>query len=334
MEHCPKCGAPLKTDKEYCIRCGSMLTKEALSGEKPNFDVEYIKKEKIDFDSLLQLYVGKKYDLIESQNFSVWNLAFPILYSFYRRYYSMAIISMIAFSIAYAISLWITPTVVNALPFGLDKFTLTPYLIIFFFAFLTSYLLSKNYNKRYLTYAGSKVKKIMYSEKNKDAKTIKRKCIKRGNPNVLYCFIGWFITSIVVSLIIGIIVSTEILVLSVKQKNAYKTGNEICENIEKYRSSFDDKKGVVIDLKDIKELNQYEGRLEVKTFDNRINIYNVRKKDISCSGLCGGDVDCSVNIKNNTIRQIVTLLTEEKEVLYNQKDVDYELNPKSWTVYK
>ena len=297
MQYCPKCGAPLKTDKEYCIRCGSLLTKEALSGEKTNFDAEYIKREKIDFDSLLKLYVGKKYELIDAQNFSVWNFIFPVFYSFYRRYYSMAVITMIVFAITNTITALLTPTIVKALPYGLDKSIISPFLIIFFSVFLVSYLLSKNYNKKYLLYASGKVKKIMYSDNNKDAETIRRKCKKRGNPSILYCIIGWLLIGVVVA-VISALISLSMHVINIyKAKNAYKIGDEICKNVSTNIDSYNFPRNTFIELENVKGLgNDYTGSILIYS-NNTVYLFAASRDNVYCTGTCGKDVKCNLIVK-------------------------------------
>lgn len=294
MKYCPKCGAPLNTDKEYCIRCGSMLTKEALSGESTNFDAEYIKREKIDFDSLLKLYVGDRYEKIDAVNFNPWHLIFTSFYSFYRRYYSMAIFSMIVFAIVGVILQLILPFIIKNLPGSLSG---NPYIYLFlhiFFIFMTSYLLSRNYNRKYLMYASGKVKNIMYSDKNKDADTIKRKCIRRGNPSIIYCIIGWLLTGVVIAAI-GAIISLIMLFVNVyKEKNAYKIGNEICESFSKNINQFNDKRNTFIDLSTIKGLGDYYGKIMIFS-DNKILLYSAGRDNVICTGTCGNKVECKLS---------------------------------------
>ncbi len=291
MKYCPKCGAPLNTDKEYCIRCGSMLTKEALSGESTNFDAEYIKREKIDFDSLLELYVGKRYREIDQVNFNPWHLIFTSTYSFYRRYYSMAIFAMIVLVLTSIGLGFLIPLIVKLLPFGLDQSVIMPLFLYIFFLFMTSYLLSRNYNRKYIMYASGRVKKIMYSDKNKDAQTIKRKCKRRGNPSVLYCFIGWFLTGVVITAIGGLISLIVLFVNIYKEKNAYKIGNEICQNISKNTNMFNDRRNTFIDLETTKDIGDYTGTMIIYSNDT-IYLFNAGKSNVLCTGTCGQKVEC------------------------------------------
>lgn len=297
MKYCPKCGAPLNTDKEYCIRCGSMLTKEALSGESTNFDAEYIKREKIDFDSLLKLYVGDRYEKIDAVNFNPWHLIFTSFYSFYRRYYSMAIFSMIVFVIVSFILQLTLPFITKNLPGALNGNPLIYLFLHVFFIFMTSYLLSRNYNRKYLMYASGKVKKIMYSDKNKDAATIKRKCIRRGNPSIIYCIIGWLLTGAVIATI-GAIISVITLFINIyKEKNAYRIGEEICEKFSTNVNQLSDKKNIPLDLKTIKGLGDYYGGMMVLS-DNTIILYSAGRDNVICTGTCGKKVDCHLSSIN------------------------------------
>ena len=298
MKYCPKCGAPLNTDKEYCIRCGSMLTKEALSGEHANFDAEYIKREKIDFDSLLKLYVGDRYDKIDAVNFNPWHLIFTAAYSFYRRYYSMAIFSMIVFAIVNILLGLTLPFIVSHLPYGLDKMMLTTIFLYAFFMFLTSYLLSRNYNRKYLMYASTKVKKIMYSDKNKDAETIRRKCKKRGNPSILYCIIGWFLTGTVIATISILISLLTYFINIYKEKNAYKIGDEICKNVSTNINSYNFPRNTFIDLENVKGLgNDYTGSILIYSNDS-VYLLAASRDNVYCTGICGTQVKCHLNVDN------------------------------------
>ena len=288
---CPKCNSNIPDKSTYCVRCGSTFNEKGEIINDPD-------EEKISFDELLKIYVGKKYDKFEDNMFSIWQFLFGPFYSFYRKHYSYGFLCIIVYvssgylfnkflssiDLSFYTDLINNKMIVSKLPLILQ---LTLIIAI-------SYLLSRNYNKTYLKYAGTKVKSIMFSKKNYSAETQKKKCIRKGRTSILSIFLGYAIAFIIAYSISFLISFTNEMI---KYSNTQNVGKNICtelkeKTVDKENINFNDESQIKIETW---TNNKYFGLFYVNS-ENKIVLLNAVYDDVVCNGICGENVTCKTSI--------------------------------------
>ncbi len=290
---CPKCNANLKDDSTYCVRCGATFNDKKEIINDPS-------EKKVSFDELIRLYVGENYDKFEDTPFSIWQFLFGTFYSFYRRHYS--------YGIFYAI-------IMSASSYGLLYFlkfaaSIEEYEFLFKNKFIipilellllisVSYMLSKTYNKKYLSYAGTKVKKIMFSKRNYNAEIQKKKCIQKGRPGIQWIIIGSIIFGLITFIITCLVALVFLIISSTKEKQMNQIGKNICTELKTNLAINNDiniYNGNSFKIESYTN-NKYYGLFYINSKEQLV-LVDARYNDIICSGTCDDNVKC---IKDTTI---------------------------------
>ena len=284
---CPKCNANLKDDSTYCVRCGATFNEKKEIVSDPD-------ESKVSFDELIKLYVGKNYDKFEDIPFSIWQLLFGPFYSFYRKYFSYGLLTLIVNIVCTELlSLGFKFLIGIEMYKNLFKSGILVSILELIFLIAINYFLSKTYNKKYLEHAGTKVKKIMFSPKKYDAETQKKICIKKGKPSVLSIFISWGIILIAVFCIAFLVsYASE----KIKYNNMQKVAENICSELnEKISQSnkldYNDENSIKIEKY---TNNKYYGFFYFNE-NEKIVLLNALYNDILCNGTCGENVVCKIN---------------------------------------
>lgn len=188
---CTNCGANLKDDASYCIRCGSKINSDGISISN-NVNKNRKSLNNYDLDNLLKAYVGNNYNKFIYSSFSILYFLLGPIYGFARRMYSFSIIYIIVNSIVIYISSKIDQTLPIVLSFIL--------LIIF----------SLNFKKQYINTAKVRVNKIIDNNLDLDIVMLQNKCSKKGGLNILFVILPILIIIISVIVIVLLIINGKI----------------------------------------------------------------------------------------------------------------------------
>ena len=253
-------------------------------------------EQKVPFDDLLRLYVGKNYDKFEDTPFSIWQFLFGPFYSFYRKHYSYGIFSIIVIILSNTLISKALNSIASIEYYSsVFKNEIIIQILEFLFLIAVNYMLSKKYNKTYIKYASNKVKKIMFSNKNYDATQQKKKCIKRGNPSILSIIIGLASIYLFLFIISYLITTFNLIKTKIESKQTQQIGIYACKEINKKISNT--KTGIIYKIEDFTD-NKYSGHFYINN-NKEITILSMNEKNIFCSGSCGDTLKCH---KKNIIK--------------------------------
>lgn len=188
---CTNCGANLKDDASYCIRCGSKINNDGISISN-NVNENRKSLNNYDLDNLLKAYVGNNYNKFIYSSFSILYFLLGPIYGFARRMYSFSIVHVIVNFIVIYISSKINQTLPIILSFIL--------LIIF----------SLNFKKQYINTAKVRVNKIIDSNLDLDIVMLQNRCSKKGGLNILFVILPILIIIISVIGIVLLIINGKI----------------------------------------------------------------------------------------------------------------------------
>lgn len=165
--YCPKCGSKICEQEKFCKYCGSKL----IDIENDNNNNSYL-SDKL----LIEAYVGKNYEKINNNKFSIPTLLFGFFYFLYRKLY------------LYTFFLFLLYIVTGILFYD----------YIYIVNIIISILLAINFSNIYMSFVKQKINEIKIENKNKSNDELLEICKKRGGTSA--------IPVVVVSLSIFIIV--------------------------------------------------------------------------------------------------------------------------------
>ena len=148
-------------------------------------------------DQLYQAFIGKNYHKIMTRTINFSGLFFGVFYMFYRK---MIFYGVLILLIQLIVSFFI-PTYIASMPY----LSLIPNLLIFLL-----------FNKLYLSYAGKKIDKIKSNYLHLQIDDLKVECANEGGTSIGNIFAGFF-TTIIISFLIGLLLSLLGLGLSFKK---------------------------------------------------------------------------------------------------------------------
>lgn len=160
--YCFRCGTKVDKNQTYCPHCGANI-KEEMSRyytpeymkEAPSHEDQYqysIQYSYKDNDDYLKAYIGKNYDKIIKQKFSIPTFIFGPLYFLYRKMYIYAPVYL---------------------------------LLLILLGPITTLIISFFFNKIYIYHANKKIKEIKQKYNTESEEQILEHCKKSGGRNII-----------------------------------------------------------------------------------------------------------------------------------------------------
>lgn len=152
---CPKCGADIQENENFCRVCGSSLSNVRYD------NIEY-QNNNNDEENLIKAYIGKDSENIYNESFSIWTLLFGSFYVFYRK-------------------MWLLGILMTIFYFCVNTFIPEYYYI----NFLIDLLVSLFFNKYYVSKVKEKVRMIKERNPGYNTPDLMNSCIKEGGTSIL-----------------------------------------------------------------------------------------------------------------------------------------------------
>ena len=162
----------------------------------------------MEYEKYKEVFVGKKYEKIINQKFSIFTLLFGPYYWAYRKLLLPALILLAVNSLIIFISLLV---IKSPIAFG----------VYFPLAFLVQIIAAFMFRNIYNSYAEKKVKKIIDADVSDSESEELELCKKRGGTSILYCFLAIILFSLITSAI------SSLFVLNVDSKKVYTDDKDV-----------------------------------------------------------------------------------------------------------